>query len=134
MTAKGSRMAKSKISKVKVVTPDIAERTVQSAVESNETKRTVHSNPDAAKCTAQSVRRSNGTKSTVQSIDELAEATADAAKCTAHSGGGEDPRHFGTGERRYLVTNASQRTSASSGVANPNPKNKSGKSLNPKTG
>ena len=39
---RGSK-SKAKISKVKVVTPDVAERTVQSAVKSNETKRTVHS-------------------------------------------------------------------------------------------
>ena len=82
-----SSKSKSKISKVKVVTPDVAERTVQSAAKSNETKRTVHSNPDVAKGTAQSVLRSNGTKSTVQSTDELAEATTKQQRT-------EDPRHW----------------------------------------
>ena len=86
-SATGRSKTNTEVSKVKVVTPDVAECTAPSAMKSNETKRTVHSNPDVAECTAQSAPRSNGTKSTVQSIDKHAEATAKQQRV-------EDPRHW----------------------------------------
>ena len=93
------------VSKVKVVTPDVAECTAQSVHSSNGTKSTVQSMHDAAECTTQSARsneikstvqsinkhaqhvRSNGIKNTVQSTNKHTEATTKQQRT-------EDPRHW----------------------------------------
>ena len=47
----GSSEIGTTVSKMKVVTPDVAERTAQSVRRSDETKSTVQSMPDVAECT-----------------------------------------------------------------------------------